>query len=71
MTASPATRHQSRRVGGSSREVVEEMGLMDRLGVVENLSSVQWESNSRQSWPFVISGVNGKHESGCRGAQAS
>lgn len=37
MTASLATRHQSRRVGGSSKEVVEEMGLMDCLGIVENL----------------------------------
>lgn len=57
MTASPATRHQSTRVGESSREVVEEMDLMDCLGLVENLSSVKWESSSQQSWPCVISGV--------------
>lgn len=55
MSSSPATRHQSRRVGGSSREVVEEMGLMDCLGIVENLSSVRQESSSWQT--FVISGV--------------
>lgn len=34
---------------------------MDHLGSIENLSSVQRESDSRQAWPFVIRGHR-KHE---------